>query len=72
MVGRQRKCQRQPITNQLIANNRHHQILHKQELLKFKLRMDDYLVCQVDINIDNQVHGDGGGDGDDSNFDGVI
>ena len=34
--------------------------------------MDHYLVCQVDINIDKQVHGDGGSNGDDSNFDGVI
>lgn len=34
--------------------------------------MDHYLVYQVDIYIDKQVHGDGGGNGDDSNFDGVI
>ena len=34
--------------------------------------MDHFLVCQVNINIDKQVHGDGGGNGDDSNFGGVI
>ena len=31
-----------------------------------------FLVCQVDINIDKQIHVDGGGNGDDSNFYGVI
>ena len=75
MVGRQCQCQRQSITKQLIANNRRYQVLHMQELhlqLEFKSQMDHYLVCQVDINIDKQVHGDGGGNGDDSNFDGVI
>ena len=34
--------------------------------------MDHFSVCQVDIDIDKQIHVYGGGNGDDSNFYGVI
>lgn len=40
--------------------------------LEFKSRMDHFSVCQVDIDIDKQIHVYGGGNGDDSNFYGVI